>query len=507
MRLLLSGFLAFVWVAVAAETTVTIYNTGDLHAQTTNLPRVAAYVNARRLVDPNVLLVDVGDLFNRGDLAIRVTEGEAMYDLMTASGYDAGVLGNHGLSHGSARVAELIDRYRFPLTEANGSWPGELQPQSARMYRLFGLYGVRVAIIGTSSEHINHCRDTLVERQRVDAALGDLLPAVRRQADIVVLLTHVGGQRDRELAAQLAAISPPYGVDLIVGAHDHAAYQEMVYDEPTQTVIQHAGDHGRFLGEVVLTWDGERIVDRRARLIPITPEMPLDPAVQARRQAYLDAFPEEVPVARVAQPLTREEGTAWLAGAIRRQTGAHAVLAPSQLVRQSLPAGELTGKGLLSAVPCLDVIEFTVPDAASLPQVAAEIQARRVETLVAAARARPGDGEKWAEDMLRLVGPPPVSPAPERTPEEQKAFAKISQMVLSPGPLLLFPAAELPAGPLRVAYPCAWHDALPELARRGLSDQELTRGPSLWHLVRADLARAEGGPVCGGGIADCGNGL
>ncbi len=488
MRLLLLLLLVFVRIAVATETTVTIYNTGDLHAQTANLPRIAAYVNARRLVDPNVLLVDAGDLFNRGDLAVRVTEGEAMFHLMAVSGYDACVLGNHGLSHGAARVAELTDRFRFPLTEANGSWSGGLQPQAARMYRIFGLDGVRVAVIGTSSEHMNHRRDDLVERQRIDVALRELLPAVRRQADIVVLLTHVGSQRDREVAAQLAAISPPYGVDLIVGGHDHKAYQEMVYDEATQTVIQHAGDHGRFLGEVVLTWDGELIVDRQARLLPITPDMPLDPKAQACRQSYLDAFPEDAPITQITRPLSREEGTAWVADAIRNQTGVQAVLAPSGLVRQALPAGELTGKGLLAAVPCLDVVEFTVPDAADLPQVAAAIQALRVESLVAAARARSGDGEKWAEDMLRLVGPAPNTPAPERTPEERKAFAKISQMVLSPGPLLLFPTADLPTGPIRVAYPCTWHDTLPELARRGLSDQELTRGPSLWHIVRAALA-------------------
>jgi hypothetical protein len=480
--------------AWAAETTVTIYNTGDLHAHTANLPRIAAFVKARRAEDPNVLLVDAGDLFNRGDLAIRVTEGEAMFDLLVASGYDACILGNHGLSHGAARVAELIDRLQFPLTEANAIWPEGMGPRIAKPYRLFAMHGVRVAVIGTSSEHINHRRGDLVQRRRIPEALRDLLPEVRKQADIVVLLTHVGTKRDREVAAELAEVSPD-GVDVIIGAHDHSKYEELVYDEASKTVIMHAGSHGSYLGEVALTWDGERIVQRASRLIPITADMPLDPAVQARRQTYIDALAENEPVAEVAAELSREEATAWLAGAIRRQTGAQAVLMPAQLVRQRLAAGPLTTGQLLGAVPCMDVMEFSVPDATALTRVAAQIRQARVEALCAAAGKRQGDGAKWAADMLRLVGEP-VGPAPERTAEERQQFGKIqSSLVLSPGQLLLFPADPLPEGPLRVAYPCTWHDTPCQTGLRGVAHTELTRGISLWRIVRADIARPAGAPV------------
>ncbi|MBT3290476.1 MAG: hypothetical protein HN904_30150, partial [Victivallales bacterium] len=61
-----------------------------------------------------------------------------------------------------------------------------------------------------------------------------------------------------------------------------------------------------------------------------------------------------------------------------------------------------------------------------------------------------------------------------------------------PGPLKLFASAELPAGPLRVAYPCTRHDAMCQPTWRGFTDQQLERGQSLWRLVRADLARAAG---------------
>ena len=482
-----SGLLLLLSIARGAETTVTVYNTGDLHAHSANLSRIAAFVKARRAENPNVLLVDAGDLFNKGEMAVQATEGEAMIDLVAASGYDACVLGNHGLSHGAPRTAQLVDRYRFPLLEANAIWPKGIRPVAARPYRIFELQGVRVAVIGTSSEHMNHRRDDMVRRRRIPDALRHLLPQIRKEADIVVLITHVGTDRDRQVATELATIVPN-GVDLIVGGHDHRKYEKLVYDEATRTVIMHAGDFGRWLGEVVLTWDGTKITGRRSRLIPITADMPCDPGVEARRQSYVDAFAENEPVARIERDLSREEVTAWIAGVVRCQNGAHAVLAPSQLARTSLPAGPLTTGKLLAAVPCLDVLEFTVPDAAALATVAAEIRVRRVEALCATARKRKGDGEKWVADMLRVVGEPSDEPAPERTPEEAKAFRQIQNgLVLSPGPLLLFAADTLPAGPIRVAYPCAWHDLPCQANLRGLAGIECRRWDSLWRLVRREL--------------------
>jgi hypothetical protein len=479
-------------VAWAAETTVRIYNTGDLHAHTGNLSRIAAYVKARRAENPNVLLVDAGDVFNKGDLPVMVTEGEAMFDLLAASGYDACILGNHGLSHGSARSAQLIDRFRFPLVDANSVWPEGMRPKISRPYRLFKMAGVNVAVIGTCSEHMNHRPDSVVKRKRIPDALRELLPKVREEADIVVLLTHAGSRRDRQVATELAKIVPN-GVDLIVGAHDHSRYEKLNFDEASQTVIMHSGDFGRWLGEVVFTWDGEKITKRTSRLIPIKADMPRDPAVQARHQAYVDAFPETESMAQVEQAMPREAVTEWIAGMVRRQTGAHAVLAPIQLARGGLPVGPVTGRKLLQTVPCFDVIEFTVPDAAALARLAEDMQKRRVEALCAAARKRKGDGEKWAADMLRVVGKAPAGPAPERTAAERKAFGKIrGGLVLSPGPLKLFATAELPAGPLRVAYPCTRHDAMCQPTWRGFTDQQLERGQSLWRLVRADLARAAG---------------
>jgi hypothetical protein len=141
-------------------------------------------------------------------------------------------------------------------------------------------------------------------------------------------------------------------------------------------------------------------------------------------------------------------------------------------------------------------MEFSVPSAAALKEVARQVQERRVATLCASARKRKGDGEKWAEDMLRVVGESPAGPAPERTDEERKQFARVrSSLVMSPGPLRLFTAEDVPDGPLRVIYPCTWHDAPCRTGLRGVAGMQLTRGQSLWRLARKELPPVQDGEL------------
>jgi 2',3'-cyclic-nucleotide 2'-phosphodiesterase (5'-nucleotidase family) len=94
-------------------------------------------------------------------------------------------------------------------------------------------------------------------------------------------MTHLGQKKDRELARALPRI------DLIAGGHSHDTFDTMVFDEQVQTVIQHSGVWGFTVGEIILTWDGKKIVNRKARVIKITPDMPKSAELEAMRKSYL----------------------------------------------------------------------------------------------------------------------------------------------------------------------------------------------------------------------------
>lgn len=451
LRCLLPAVLVL-WLRLgAADVTVTVYNTGDLHESAGHLARIAAVVAARRARDPNVLFVDCGDTLNRGDPEYTVTRGEAMFATLALCGFDAAIMGNHELSFGTARTVELFDRFDRGLLDANTVWPEGLRPTQAPPYRVFRLQGVRVAIVGTASEHINHASDARVRRRPVPDVLRELLPKVRAEADIVVLLTHVGSERDEAIAAALAQAlpGPRPAVDLILGAHDHLAYPELRLHAASGIAIQHSGDCGRFVGETVLTWDGTHVSARRSRLIPITPDLPEEPAVAAMRQRYRERLPPDRPLLRLAAAADAAVLARWLGPLAAVAVAADVALLPADAMPARLPAGDLGPAALLGGLRRLEAVCFTVP---SLDDLHARVQAL---------------------------------PDPAKRP-----------LVSAPAPL--------PVGrPLRVAWFCVYVDALTPAAAElgtlvaGVGELERRAGTSLWEVVLAAVANAHArGDVC-----------
>jgi 2',3'-cyclic-nucleotide 2'-phosphodiesterase (5'-nucleotidase family) len=260
---------------------VTFYHTSDIHEHSAPLPRIAGFVEARKKEDPNVLLVDTGDWFDKGDLTELETRGEAIVAMLSACKYDALIFGNHDYSFGTRRLAELIDRFSLSIVAANCIWPEDIKPEYAVPYRIFKLDGVTVAIIGTATPISTQQVDSLLKILPMDKSLSDVVAEVEQRADIIVLLTHVGRLTDEKLAQALP------GVDIIFGGHDHGMFGNLVIVPETDTVIQHSGADGIVLGELTVTWDGEKIVDRKLRLVLVTDELPESAAVAEIRRKYL----------------------------------------------------------------------------------------------------------------------------------------------------------------------------------------------------------------------------
>jgi 2',3'-cyclic-nucleotide 2'-phosphodiesterase (5'-nucleotidase family) len=273
--------------------TVTFYHTSDLHETSANLPQIARLVRDQKEKDSNVLFLDTGDRYNNGDLTPLKTRGEAMSAMIQAMSYDAVIPGNHDITFGSKRFLELVDKYSLPLLCANCVWVGNMKPKNVPPYKVYELDGVTVAIIGTAGS-LTHFGPAGYKRKDADGLLEvrwetiEIVESIKsmvidldEKADIIVLMTHLGPKEDRKIARALPRI------DLIAGGHTHDYFYTLVFDEQTQTVIQHSGVGGVVVGEIVLTWDGEKIVDRKARLIKITPDMPKSTELEAMRKSYL----------------------------------------------------------------------------------------------------------------------------------------------------------------------------------------------------------------------------
>jgi 5'-nucleotidase len=248
------------YYAEAADTiTVTFYHTSDLHETSANLPQIARLVRDQKEKDTNVLFLDCGDRYNYGDLTPLKTRGEAMSAMIQAMSYDAVVPGNHDITFGSKRFLELVDKYSLPLLCANCVWAGDMKPNNVPLYKIYELDGVTVAIIGTAGSlthfgpagYKNKDADGLLEvrweTSEIVESIKSMVIELEKKADIIVLMTHLGPKEDRQIAQALPRI------DLIAGGHTHDFFYTLVFDEQTQTVIQHSGTGGVVVGEIILT--------------------------------------------------------------------------------------------------------------------------------------------------------------------------------------------------------------------------------------------------------------
>ena len=432
--------------ATSAPTTVSIYFTGDLHEHTANLARIAHFVGERRRLDGNVLFLDAGDRFNKGETPVMYTHGEAVMAIVGACGYDAVCIGNHDLSFGADRLGRLADHYRVPVTACNVAWPESIAPAIVRPYRVFPLLGVRVAVVGAAAEAMNHRSDELLEVRPLIAAIQPVVDQARREADIVVLMTHVEDDRDLEIARRVR------GVDAIVGGHSHSLFRKTVVEPVSGTVIHKTGMGGQFIGAIDLTWDGRRVTGKRTRIIEITPDMPEDPAVRAVRDRCLAAADEAEPLADVPHALSADQWTAWLAEAVAAEAEADVVLLPGPLASAGLPAGKFT-LAELPDIARLEVVRFAVGDRQALTGLLAEVRK-------AVPKAR-----------LYTPGGRAGGKGTEGTATTQGTTAGI-----------------------RVAYPCVRYDQTIEAKDSGLrgltvSAVERVEGRSLWDVAVAAARR------------------
>ena len=113
--------------------TLVVLHTNDFHGyispdgdRAAGLARIATYFNSERARSSKVLALDAGDCVSGTPVSI-LFQGRPIFEVMTAVGYDAVVLGNHEFDHGWREILAYRDIADFPLLSANARGPaGEL---------------------------------------------------------------------------------------------------------------------------------------------------------------------------------------------------------------------------------------------------------------------------------------------------------------------------------------------------------------------------------------------
>jgi len=311
---------------------------------------LAARVDQLRREKPTLLL-SAGDMIQGNNWA-NLFEGKSVIEAMNLMRFDAMTAGNHEFDFGRDLLEKRIEEARFPVLGANVEGLGPLRP-----YVIRELNGVRIALLGVVTEDTpvsTHPRNVVGLRfLPLRETLKRYLPELRRQADVVILLSHIGYQEDRKLAEEVP------GIDLIVGGHSHTRL-----DKPVRvgaTVIVQAWEHARVLGVLDLTLDKGKIVAIDGRLVEIRPvQGGADPAVYSLVEKYrkkvdaaLNGRVGKTEVALDGENVRKRETNFGdlITDIMRSVSHADAALLNGGSIRASVAKGPILVKSIYTALP------------------------------------------------------------------------------------------------------------------------------------------------------------
>lgn len=341
----------------------------DLHGQLASLSdpeadpagglaRLATLVSEARTEVPGqrTLLLFAGDLL-QGTLSSSLFMGRPDLVLLERIGLDAAVVGNHEFDFGQENFRALAQASSFPFLSANLRAAPE--PLTIRPSIVMGESGApRIAILGLTTAELlttTHPRNTkgIEVADPIEVARG-LVPRLRAQADLVVVLSHLGLAADRRLARAVD------GIDVIVGGHDHHVLDTPVME--SGALILQAGARGQWLGQLDFECAAGRLEPNGYRLIPVSVEVAESPEIAAEvarivseadagMGAVIGAI--DVDLSAVRERIRRGEAVFgdFVADLVRTITGADIALINAGSFRASIPKGEVTLKQVYEALP------------------------------------------------------------------------------------------------------------------------------------------------------------
>lgn len=270
---------------------------------------LSGYLGKVRKEEKNVLYAVSGDML-RGSVIDSEYKGLSTIEIMNLLSPDVVTIGNHEVDYGVAHLLFLEKCAKFPIINANMY----LTNSHVRLFsphKIIKIDGVKVLFIGVLTEDVlAQTRQEQLIGNMVDVK--EILPEIERvcnsyrteDIDLTVLLTHIGFEADKDLAAKL---DPSLGIDMIIGGHSHTLMEkpEVVAGIPVVQAAMGTSQVGRF--DILVDTKKNQIKSYDWQLIPIREEncprdLPLEQLIQ-KYKASTD-FKYERVVTRLADVYT-----------------------------------------------------------------------------------------------------------------------------------------------------------------------------------------------------------
>ncbi|UII25826.1 metallophosphatase [Fulvivirga maritima] len=259
---------------------LTILHTNDMHSHVDpfdegkykglgGMAARATAINKIRAAEDNVMLLDVGDVF-QGTPYFNMFGGELELKLMSEMGYDATTIGNHEFDNGVDSLHTVMQYADFPYLCANYDFSRNSIGKSVQPYKIFDKQGFKVGVFGLGIELEGLVNSSMygntVYEDPIAVAKEMVQELKKAKCDLIICLSHLGYDygsspkpSDKVLAQEVSEI------DVILGGHTHTFMEKpllLTNADGFTTIINQVGWAGINLGriDVEFTPKGKELV-------------------------------------------------------------------------------------------------------------------------------------------------------------------------------------------------------------------------------------------------------
>jgi 5'-nucleotidase len=270
---------------------ITILHTNDVHSYIDPFPadhprnpnaggvaKRAAIIENIRKENPNVLLLDAGDIF-QGTPYFNYYGGELEFKLMNMMKYDISTIGNHDFDNGIDGLYAQIPNANFDFVSANYDFKNTVLDGHVKPYKIKEIDGVKIGIFG-----LGVGLDGLVDKKNYkETVYNDPLEVSKdmarilkhdKKCDIVICLSHIGFKykEDPEKICDILLAKKTKDIDLIIGGHTHTFLDKPVIEtnaDGKEVIINQVGCYGLNLGRIDFYVTNDKKVASQGRSIVI----------------------------------------------------------------------------------------------------------------------------------------------------------------------------------------------------------------------------------------------
>ncbi|WP_336045603.1 bifunctional metallophosphatase/5'-nucleotidase [Solibacillus ferritrahens] len=229
------------------------FHTNDLHSHFTYWKRSQSFIQMQRKMlsdrGETSFLVDLGDHIDRSNLYTEATLGKGNIKMLNEAQYDVVTIGNNeGITLPYDVLFHLYDDAEFEVVVGNLYSQFEENPRWMKPYTILTTrYGTKIAVIAATAQFDLFYKELGWEVTTPRADLIKLAFELKKHANIIICMSHLGITED-ELLAQECPI-----IDVIFGSHTHHVFEQGRLEN--NVLLTGGGKFGQYIGQLEMEYD------------------------------------------------------------------------------------------------------------------------------------------------------------------------------------------------------------------------------------------------------------